>query len=399
MSPRLPKEVLASSQAHLCLPCRLRHVPPCKCFNPRYQHAEASQHGKNTPGTSLASLQQNHRDSSKDSAENAAGPQATKLQQLLQRQFAERRRLGLRQTTQTEAKKTEGSRESQATGLPQKEKVVKPCRIRRPLKPKSSVSVSSLQKAILRSAAIPTSKKSKETTSRIPRHQQVIATEKKSPPSTNPLLKLHADVQKLKKALNTSDKKKRASQIRLSTLKAAKVQAKNVARRVSSTPERSPPRLASNGIRVKNRSSGTALMKNVLVNREKSKRVLVNRVKSKSVLVNRVKSKRVLVNRVKSKGVVVNGAKSSRRETITSKKPEQTPVRMPPRTGSGQNAVIETINAKALKISGNISCVMALIQNLIITAVEVDQPPVPSLSFGLERVLFKSVSFPSLLSI
>lgn len=353
MSPRLPKEVLASSQAQLCRPCRLRHVPPCKCFNPRYQHAEASQRGKDTPRASLASLQQNHGDGPKDSAENPAGPQATKLQQLLQRQFAERRRLGLRQTTRTGAKKTECSRESQATGLPQKQKVVKPSRIRRPLRPKSSVSMLSSQKAISRNAAILTSKKSKEATSGIPMHQQVIATEKKDPPSANPLLKLHADVQELKKALETNDKKKRASQIRLSTLKAPKVQAKNVARKVSSTPERAPPRLASKGTRVKHGLPGTALTKSMLVNR----------------------------------------VKSSRRETMTSKKSDQTPVRMPPRTGSGQNAVIEMINAEALQISGNISCVTALIQNLIITAVEVDQPPVPSLSFGLERVLFKSVSF------
>ena len=365
MSPRLPKGVLASSHAHLCLPCRLRHVPPCKCFNPRYQHGEAFQLQKDTPKASLVSLQPNHGDGSRDSAENAAGPQAANLQQLLQKQFAERRRqnmekLGLRQTTQARAETSEGSGESQATDLPGKEKAVKLSRRRRSQRPKSSVSASTFRKATSQNAAIPKSKNPEKATSGIPSHQQVIATEKQGSPSTNPLLKLHANVQKIKKALETKDKKKRASQIRLSALKLPKGQAENVSRRAlskSDTPERSPARLASRGVGgVKDRLSGTALTENVLVNK----------------------------------------AKISQCETMTPTKSDQGPVRLPYRTGSGQNAVIEMINAKALEISGNVPCVLALIQDLIITAVEVDQPPVPSLSFGLERVLFKLVSFPSL---
>ena len=310
-------------------------------------------------------LQPNHGNDSKNSAENAAGSQATPLQQSLHRQYAERRRqnlekLGLSQTTPARAKKTESTGESQATDLPEKEKVIKLSRRRRLHKPNSSVSVESL-KTTSRNVALPISKTPKKAASGMPSHQQVIETEKPGPPSADPLLKFLADVQELKMGLKQSDKKKRASRIRLSTLKAPEGQVKNVARRVvskSNARQRSPPRLSSKGAgKIKNQLlSGTAL----------------------------------------KKGSLVNTLKTSRRETMITRKSDQTPVRIPRRTGSGQNAVIEMINAKALQLSGNVLCVMTLIQNLIITAVEVDQPPVPSLSFGLERVLFKSVSIPSL---
>ena len=383
MSPRLSRGILAPSQLRLCLPCRFRHVPQCKCFNPRYQHAEASQLGKNTPEASLVSSQPDHGDGSKDSDGNSAGPHAAQLQQLLQRQFAERRlrnmkKLGLRQTIQTGGEKIEGSGESQATDLSEKEKVVKLSRSRRQQRLKSSVFASPIRRKFPQNAAIPTSNEPKKATSPKPsHHQQVIATDNQGPQSTIPLLNLHAQVEKLKKALEIDDKKKCASQFRLSKMKASQVQAKSaiairrikpskaqakkVARKVPSslnTPARSPPRPASRGVReVEDRLlSGTALAKSALVKK----------------------------------------VKESRRETVTSEKSDQTPVRLPRRTGSGQNAVIELIDARALEISGNVPCVLALIHNLIITAVEVDQPPVPGLSFGLERVLFKSVSFPSL---
>ena len=353
MSPRLPKGILASSQGYLCLPCLLHHVSLCKCFNPRYQHVEASQLGKHTPEASLVSLQPNQGHGSKDSAENAAGSQAAKLHR--QQQFAENRRenmekLGLRQTTQTQAEKTEGSGKSQPTDPTGKEEAVKLSRRRRSQRPKSSVSALSPGKPIARSAAPPTSNTPKKATSGVLSHQQAVATDNQGPPGTDSSLNLHAYVQKLKKTLQRDDKKKRAAHIRLSTLEAPKDQAQNIARKVHSRTSR--PASARPA------SARPAAM-------------------TKSGLVNKVK----------------NG----RRESMTTKKFDQTPVRVPPRTGSGQNAVIEMVNATALEISGNISCViMALIQNLIITAVEVDQPPVPSLSFGLERVLFKSVSFPSL---
>ena len=345
-------------------------MPPCPCFNPRYQHAEASQIGNPTPEASIVSLQPSRGNGSKGSAKNAAGSQATPLQQLLHRQYAEKRRrqnmekLGPSQTAQARVKKAESTGKSQAPDLPEnekeKEKVVKLGRRRRLQRPNSSVSVPSL-KATSRNVAFPISKTPKKAASGITSHQQVIPTEEPGPPSANPLLKVHADVQELKKALEKSDKKRRASQIRLSTLKAPQGQVKNVARKVlteSNTRQRSPPRLASKGVgKVKNQLlSGTALTESALADK----------------------------------------VKTSRRETTITRKPGQTPVRIPRRTGSGHNAVIEMINAKALQLSGNVPCIMALIQNLIITAVEVDQPPVPSLSFGLERVLFKSVSIPSL---
>ena len=346
MSPRLSKGVLASSQAPLCLPCRPRLVPSCKCFNPRYQHAEAAQLGKNTPEASLVSPQPNHDDGSKYSAENAAGLRATKLQQLLQQQFAENRRqhmekLGLRQATQAQAKMTKDSGESHAID----ERVIRLNPRRRSQRPKSSVSAASSRKAISRKAAVPTSKDPQKATSRTS-SQQVIATEKQDPISKKPLLNIQADVQKLKETLETKDKKKRASQIKLSKLEASKGQAKNVARKV------------------------------------------VSGASDASRNVGGVKD-RLLSGTISTKNAPVNKVKAGQRDTMTSKKSDQTLVKVPRRTGSGQNPVIETIKAKALELSGNILYVLALIQNLMIAAVEVDQPPVPSLSFGLERVLFK----------
>ncbi|KAL8795975.1 MAG: hypothetical protein Q9195_001550 [Heterodermia aff. obscurata] len=280
-------------------------------------------------------------------------------------------KLDLRQTIQTGPKKTKASGKSQTTDLPENAKVSKLDRRGRRQRSKSSVPSMSVRKYISRDAQVPTSKESEETTSERPSYRQVMATENRGPPSTIPELKLQAEVRKLKKALEAHDKKKRASQTRLSRMKASTVlpsikasrvltrmkvskdQTGNLARKVlsaSDIPEHVPQRLASKGVgEVKDSLlSATALTKNALVNR----------------------------------------AAVSRRKTVTSKKSDQTPSRLPRRTGSAQNAVIETINASALEISGNFPCVMVLIQNLIMTAVEVDQPPVPSLSFGLERVLF-----------
>ena len=158
-------------------------------------------------------------------------------------------------------------------------------------------------------------------------------------PTTDPFVKLHADVQKLKKALEAEDKAKRTTKIQHSKLQTPKGQVdasatqkdskndhpKQSVRKYSATDAKSAPNTSDTApLRAKSSAAGLAGAV----------------IKGMSSL----------------KDGLVRNVASSKSERKIPKKLDSKPLKLPRRTGSKKDAVIEVVNAETLSISGIVIC-------------------------------------------
>ena len=238
-----------------------------------------------------------------------------------------------------------------------------------------------------RTATTRTSTRTKKSDSKTPSTIQDEKAANQEAQSANPFVKLHNDVQKLKKALEIDDKTERTSKSKSFEPQAPKDQTKVSVRRLVS--------------RDSSVSSGGAAVADVRRldsgNAEGLEGTLPAGSRSlKSALVNGLPSTEDVVRAVPTRKKIFRGVPSTKKITRTvspekrvRKRPTETLLRSPRRSGSERNVTIEVVNAKALELSGNAHSQNIPSQKLISSAVAIDQPPVPNLSHGLERVLFK----------
>ena len=377
MSLRVSQGVLNLPQAYICLPCRLRRNALQNIYlSWHYLHTEATQVGPESAEASLITPKANNINASSESAQDAvkASPQAKKLQDVLQQQFAERRRQnnkkpGLPQRAQVVAVELTSGIKPKATTSPQQGKIARLGRRTRSTKSKSGKRTLPPPTDTSRdvTASIPGETKSEASKALI--HQQATKVGKQDQLSTDPFAKLQKDVQKLKKALATDNNAKRTSKIKLAELQSPKSKKVSLARRVASkadTSKQTVRKVASD------RAEDTP--HNLPVGMQSLKNALVRNVSSSP----RVKKVPETPSRL-----------SSRREQKTSEICVQKPLTLPRGIGAKNAAVIEVVDAESLNISGIVYLSARLCSMLTGSAVEVDQPPVPHLSYGLERVLFK----------
>lgn len=340
MSLRLPQGVLNSPQAFVCLPCRLRKNASQSIYlSSRYLHTEATQAGPKSAEAPLITPKTNNVNTSSESAQNAvkASPQAKNLHDVLQQQFAERRRqsnkkLGLPQRTQLVTAEPKSGTKVKATTSPKQGKIAKVGRRARSTKSKpgkrrlpSSTDASS-------DLAIPVERESRNAKSETLVHQQPTEVGKPDQLSTGPFVKLQKDVQRLKKALATDDKAKRTSKIRLAELQSPKSENKSLPRRVISKTD-----ISTQPVRKIASDKAEDPPRDLPVGMRSLKNALVRTVSS--------------IQRVK-KAPEVPSKLSSRREEKTSEICIQRPLTLPRGIGARDAALIEVVNAESLKISG-----------------------------------------------
>lgn len=325
MNLRISRAVLAPHQVYVYFPCRLCNASRSHHLSPRFLHVETAEGGGNSPDAPTVAPKPNSNDDSSNKVQDAviASSQATTLQQMLQRQFAEKRRRNmgtsdLRQAIAAEVKDRKKKPNRRTAQSRRKEKSSK--------KSKSTEPALSDKTATSSNTAISTLQETIDAMSKVSSAHRPIVTENHDPPREDPSVKLHADVQKLKRALETNDKAKRTSRIKLSKLQAPKGQTTV--------------------------SAGKVILKS-----DTLPKGMVRRLVSKDA---GGTSDNVLTGMRSVKNAHVRAVRSPHPEGKTSKGLDATLLRMPRRTGSGKNAVIEVVNAHALEISGTVHCLSLL---------------------------------------
>ena len=171
-------------------------------------------------------------------------PQATELQQILQRQYAKKRRQsmakpGLRQVPIKRSTKTRDDAGTKIGRLRDGQKgVTSSQRLRLKKSSSGKAALSSLEATSHNK--VDAASTNKDTLSlglqENPTYHETPECERPDLPSTDPSVKLRADVQKLKKALEADEKAKRTSKIQISNLKASKGQAHTPGKKETSKP-------------------------------------------------------------------------------------------------------------------------------------------------------------------
>lgn len=341
MSLRLSHGVLKFTKPYICLPCRLRRNALRNIYlSSHYLHTEATPVGPESAEAPLITPKANNINASSESAQDAAkaSPQAKKLQDVLQQQFAERRRQnnkkpGLSQRAQVVAAELMSGVKPKAKTPPQQGKIARLGRRTRSTKFKSGKRTLPPPTDTSRdvTVSIPGETKSDESKALI--HQQATKVGKQDQLSTDPFVKLQKDVQKLKKALATDDKAKRTSKIRLAELQSPKSGYLSLARIVASKADTSKQpvrKVASDRAEdtLHNLPGGMQSLKDALVR---------NNISSSP----RVKKVPEIPSRL-----------SSRREQKTSEICISRPLTLPRGIGARDAAVIEVVDAESLNISG-----------------------------------------------
>ena len=217
---------------------------------------------------------------------------------------------------------------------------------------------------------------------------------------TDPFTALHAKVHELKRNLEAEDKSKRVTKIQLSRLKASNdpvvassTQAGSVFRPLKESSRQHAVQHAGSASGTSDAPSSGTVTSNLKEKPQSTPKSPSTRVIAPDlfrVVSSTAKAASSLPKSMKPlKDALVNSVASAKNKSKVSKKADGTPPRSPRRVGSRKGAAIEVVNAEALKISGNCTLLVKMGDDLIIAAVEIDQPPVPNLSYGLDRVLFK----------
>lgn len=268
----------------------------------------------------------------------SASPQATKLQQVLQRQFAEKRRVkmaktGLRAAPQSLVVGKKGLVKPKISSPVDEQKVTRSGRVRR-FKGRSPTP----QK-------VPSQTEAKAVTRTL--HELLDLNQAPEggvpgPPKIDPFVKLHADVQKLKKVLETEDKVKRTTKIQLSKMEKPKGPGDASATQKKpkiKAPEQFSIRKCEGNVKDAGSSwrstSDAAPLRAVQTITGSASNLLKGVTSLKDRLVRNVESA------VKTK---------------TPKIPDRKSLNVPSRTGSGKDTVIEVVNAEGLNISGMVVC-------------------------------------------
>ena len=279
-------------------------------------------------------------------------PQATKLQEQLQRQYAERRRqnmakLGSRQTPAAGTKIKEGDVVTSTTKLPDKQK--KSASLSRRTRAKKSKS--SKIRAKIHMDDEDTSKGIKKVVQDLEtksNYRQAPEDNGSGDPAVDPFAKLHADVQKLKKALEANEKAKRVSQIQFSKLQAPKDQADLAINK------------AGSGLRSSKRAVQKAVLEGVEKVSAPSKSENVAMVPQATELAGKIlkeaASRKTGAYRSvpNMKRVVLRAKRVSKGEEKPSRKPREKILVVPRRVGSGKNTLIEVVHAETLELSGKV---------------------------------------------
>lgn len=348
MSLRLSHGVLKLTEPYICHPCRLRRNALQNIYlSSHYLHTEANAVGPESAEAPLITPKANNTNASSESAQDAveAKPQAKKLQDVLQQQFAERRRQnnkkpGLSQRAQVVAAELMSGMKSQATTPPQQGKIARLGRRTRSTKSKSGKRTLPPPTDASRDVtiSIPGGTKSEESKALI--HQQATKVGEQHQLSTDPFVKLQKDVQKLKKALATDDKAKRTSNIRLAELQSHR------------SDHVSPDRIVAS-------KAGTSKQPFRKVARRTVRKIATDRAEDtlhnlpggtqslKDALVRNVSS-RLRVTKVPE----IPSRLSSRCEQKTSEIGVRRPLTLPRGIGARNAAVIEVVDAESLNISG-----------------------------------------------
>ena len=165
---------------------------------------------------------------------------------------------------------------------------------------------------------------------------QASGDEIQGPSKTDPFVKLHADVQKLKKVLEAEDKIKRTTKIQLSKLQTPKGPVAALAAQKKS--KINAPGLLVRKIEGNVKDAGSA-------------RSTPDAVPLRAIRSTAGSASNLLKGMTSLKDRLVRNVESAARTKIT-KIPDSKPLKAPSRTGSGKDAVIEVVNAEGLNISG-----------------------------------------------
>ena len=396
MPARLSQGAIKSTQGYVCIPCRLRHVARKSVYIQRFQYASASQVTNSTSETPVVSqsssphesLQRIAVDSGAQLSESAfqnegsVSAQATKLQQTLQRQFAERRRVNILANkgaspplqSMVEDIKAPLNNKNPADLKSGKSIRARRSESRKPIivSPKDSSSVkeqkatASIKARRLRSRPQSTSRTDGRPTAAVAKAAVPTLSEllddnkgarsaKPKASENDPFAKLHADVQRLKQVLESEDKANRVTKTQLSKLQTPK-ETSNATSTQSNTTKDPPEPVVSEDIaddaEIVSSKSDTAPVKAVSLK-------AIRRTKSDVALVRAVSSPQKEVKKLPKgmstlKDSLIHQVASAKGIDKPSKKADSKPVKPARRKSPRKDAVIEVVNAEELKISGKL---------------------------------------------